>query len=57
MQYSELGGKHGSGKKYRQVCKMSSYGLSAEPIAEVLERDMSTIRDWLAAIGNKSQLF
>jgi IS1 family transposase len=34
-----------------------SYGLSAEKIADVLERDVRTIEEWLQAVGKKSEKF
>ena len=37
--------------------KMVSYGLSADKIADVLERDVRTIEEWLQAVGKKSEQF
>jgi hypothetical protein len=36
---------------------MSSYGLSCDQIADVLERDPRTILQWQQALGQKSQGF
>ena len=55
--YSELFGKHGSFKEYEQTAKLATYGLSAEPIADVLGRDMRTVETWLKAIGQKGEQF
>ena len=54
---SDLSNKPGSFKEYEMASKMGSYGLSAGPIAEVLERDIRTIEEWLAAIGKNSEQF
>ncbi|WP_202895347.1 IS1 family transposase [Iningainema tapete] len=55
--YSNLWRKQGSEKEYIQTAKLSTYGLSAEQIADVLERDIRTIEDWLGGIAEKSQRF
>lgn len=55
--YSDLYNKQGSFKEYEMASKMVSYGLAAEQIADVLERDTRTIEEWLAAIGKKSEQF
>ncbi len=55
--YSELFGKHGSFKEYTQAAKSAAYGLSAEPVADVLEKDIRTVVTWLKAIGKKGQRF
>ena len=55
--YSELFGKHGSFKEYVQAAKLVAHGLSAEPIADVLERDIRTVETWLKAISKKGQQF
>ena len=55
--YSELFGKHGSFKEYVQAAKLAAYGLSAEPIADVLEKDIRTVETWLKAIGEKGLQF
>ena len=47
--YSALFGHHGSLKEYVQTAKMSTYGLSTEQIADVLERDGRTILEWQKA--------
>ena len=47
--YSGLFGYHGSFKEYIQTAKMSTYGLSTEQIADVLERDGRTILEWQKA--------
>ncbi|WP_202895879.1 hypothetical protein [Iningainema tapete] len=36
---------------------LSTYGLSAEQMADVLERDVRTIEEWLLGISEKSQRF
>jgi len=53
--YSDLFGKHGSFKEYEQAAWLSSYGLSPDAIADVLERDVRTVEQWLKALGNKGQ--
>ena len=53
--YSDLYKKPGSFKEYEMASKMSSYGLSPEQIAEVLERDVRTIEEWLQAVGKNSE--
>ncbi len=55
--YSSLFGHHGSFKEYVQMAKMSTYGLSTEQIADVLERDGRTILEWQKALGQKCQSF
>ncbi|WP_013334776.1 IS1 family transposase [Gloeothece verrucosa] len=55
MAYSPLFGHHGSFKEYTQTAKMSSYGLSCDQIADVLERDSRTIGQWQKALGQKSR--
>ena len=57
MAYSPLFGHHGSFSEYTQTAKMSSYGLSCDQIADVLERDPRTILQWQQALGQKSQSF
>jgi len=52
--YSDLYKKQGSFKEYEMAAKMSGYGLSHEQIAEVLERDVRTVEEWLKNIGKKS---
>jgi IS1 family transposase len=53
----ELWRKQGSEKEYIQTAKLSTYGLSAEQIADVLDRDVRTIQEWLSGISEKSQRF
>ncbi len=55
--YSELFGKRGSFKEYAQAAESAAYGLSAEPVADVLERDIRTVETWLKAIGKKGRQF
>ena len=55
--YSALFGHHGSLKEYVQTAKMSTYGLSTEQIADVLERDGRTILEWQKALGQKCESF
>lgn len=55
--YSGLWGKHGSFKEYEQAAKMCCYGLGADAIADVLQKDVRTISTWLQSIGKKSNLF
>jgi transposase-like protein len=55
--YSDLHKKPGSFKEYEMASKMNSYGLSYEQIADVLERDVRTIEQWLKAISIKSEQF
>jgi hypothetical protein len=55
--YSDLWRKQGSEKEYIQTTKLSTYGLSAEQIADVLERNVRTIEGWLSGISEKSQRF
>ena len=52
--YSSLWGHHGSFKEYVQTAKMSTYGLSTEQIADVLERDGRTIKEMAESIIVKS---
>jgi len=52
--YSDLHQKQGSFKEYEMASKMTTYGLSHEQIADVLERDVRTIEEWLESIGKKS---
>lgn len=53
--YSDLFGKHGSFKEYEQTAKLSTYGLSTDQIADVLEKDTRTISQWQKALGQKCQ--
>ena len=53
--YSGLRGKQGSFKEYEQAAKFFCYGLSADAIADVLEKDVRTI--WLLSMSKKSKLF
>ncbi len=55
--YSSLFGHHGSFKEYIQTAKMSSYGLSTEQIADVLEKDRRTILEWQKALSQKCESF
>ncbi len=55
--YSDLFGKHGSFKECEQAAKLATYGLSTEPVADVLGRDIRTVETWLKAIGQKGQHF
>jgi len=55
--YSDLHKKHGSFKESGMAFGLSSYGLSHEQIAEVLERDVRTIEQWLKAVYIKSEQF
>jgi len=55
--YSDLCNKQGSFKEYEQAAKMSNYGLSSEQIADVLNRDIRTVTQWLTAIAKKSNQF
>ena len=55
--YSDLFGKHGSFKEYEQTAKLSSYSLSTDAIADVLQKDRRTIEQWQQAIGEKGQQF
>jgi len=55
--YSDLYKKQGSFKEYEMAAKMSSYGLSNDQVADVLERDERTIEQWLKDIGKKSEQF
>ena len=55
--YSDLYNKQGSFKEYEMAYKMSSYGLSLEQLADVLERDIRTIEEWLQAVGKKVNKF
>ncbi len=55
--YSELFGKHGSFKEYEQTAKLCKYALSTEQIADVLDKDPRTIKQWQKAIGEKSRSF
>ncbi len=57
MAYSGLVNKKGSEKEYIQAAKLIKYGLSSQQIADVLERDIRTIEDWVKAISEKSQNF
>ncbi len=57
MAYSSLFGHHGSFQEYVQTAKMTTYGLSCDQIADVLERDSRTILQWQQALGKKSQRF
>ncbi len=57
MAYSPLFGHHGSFKEYTQTAKMTTYGLSSDQIADVLDRDSRTVGPWQKALGNKSQSF
>ncbi len=51
--YSDLFQKPGSFKEYDMFAKMASYGLSPTQIAEVFERDVRAIEEWLQALGKK----
>jgi hypothetical protein len=53
--YSPLFGHHGSLKEYVQMAKLTTYRLSPEQIADVLEHDPRTIRAWQTALGQKSR--
>jgi IS1 family transposase/transposase-like protein len=55
--YSDLFGKHGNFKEYEQTAKLTTYGLSSEQIADVLEKDTRTIIQWQKAISKKCQHF
>ena len=55
--YSPLFGRHGSFKEYIQTSKLSTYGLSTEQIADVLEHDARTILHWQTALDQKSREF
>ena len=55
--YSDVFHKQGSFKEYEQAAKMSNYGLSIEQIADVLNRDIRTVTQWLTAIAKKSNQF
>ena len=57
MTYSELINKKGSEKEYIQTAKLIKYGLSCQQIADVLERDIRTIENWVKAIAEKSARF
>ena len=56
-QYSDLYKKRGSFKEYEMVAKMLSYGLSHEQVADILERDVRTIEQWVKAVSKKSEYF
>ena len=49
MSYSDLINKKGTDQEYRQTFKLINYGLSAEQIADVLEKDPRTIEVWIQA--------
>jgi len=53
--YSDFFGKHGSFKEYEQAAKLITHGLSADAAADVFERDVRTVVQWLSALGNKGQ--
>ena len=55
--YSDLFGKHGSFKEYEQASKLSSYGLSTQAIADVLEKDQRTIATWQRCVCKKVNNF
>ena len=55
--YSPLFGRHGSFREYVQTAKLSTYGLSTDQIADVLEHDARTILQWQTALGQKSREF
>ena len=57
MRYSDLFQQQGSIKEYERAAKMACYGLSQTQIADVLERDVRTIEEWLQAIGKKVSNF
>ena len=57
MRYSNLFQKQGSIKEYEMASKMAYYGLSQTQIADVLERDVRTIEEWLQALGKKVSHF
>jgi len=48
-------GKHGSFKEYEQMAKLSSYGLGTDAVADVLQKDRRTIKQWQKAVGQKGQ--
>lgn len=55
--FSDLFGKHGSFKEYEQTAKLTSYGLSTDAIADVLEKDSRTIETWQKGISKKTSKF
>jgi transposase-like protein len=55
--YSDLFQKQGSFKEYEMASKMACYGLSQTQIANVLERDVRTVEEWLQATPQKSEQF
>jgi IS1 family transposase len=55
--FSDIYGKHGSFKEYSQCCKLLSYGLNADEIADILDRDVRTILSWIECIANKAEKF
>ena len=57
MAYSPLFCHHRSFQEYIQTAKMTTYGLSSDQIADILERDSRTILQWQKALGKKSQSF
>jgi len=44
--YFDLFGKYGSFREYEQTAKFTSYGLSPDTIADVIQRDRKTIEQW-----------
>ncbi len=55
--YSDLFGKNGSFKEYEQLAKLNCYGLHTDQIADILNKDSRTIKEWQNAIGEKSKNF
>lgn len=55
--YSDLYNSLRSFKEYEMASKMSCYGLSFEAIADVLERDIRTVEQWLNGIGKIRCIF
>ena len=56
-QFSELFRKHGSFGEYEQTAKLICYGLHAEAIADILNKDIRTIHEWQTALGIKAKSF
>ena len=55
--FSGIYGKHGSFKEYSKCCKLLCYGLNAEEIADILDRDERTILSWIECISSKAEKF
>lgn len=55
--YSDLSNKQGRFKEYEMASIMGSYGLSAEKIADVFERDVRILEEWLRALGKNREKF